>query len=71
MKITARNTTGVLASHPKGRDVQVVNFSLTYHGVELFTDTLLELNHGRRYGLIGPNGAGKSTLMTALGGTRF
>lgn len=66
-KITARNTTGVLASHAKSRDVQVVNFSLTFHGVELFTDTTLELNHGRRYGLIGPNGAGKSTLMTALG----
>jgi len=67
LKREARNTTGVLSSHPQARDIHVVNFSLTYHGSELFTDTTLELNHGRAYGLIGPNGAGKSTLLSALG----
>jgi ATP-binding cassette, subfamily F, member 2 len=64
---SARNTTGVLASHPQGLDVQFVNFSLTFHGIPLFADTTLELNFGRRYGLIGRNGSGKSTFLNALG----
>jgi ATP-binding cassette subfamily F protein 2 len=50
--------TGVLASHPESRDVHVENFSITFHGVELLTDTRLELNCGRRYGLLGLNGCG-------------
>ncbi|EDQ84909.1 uncharacterized protein MONBRDRAFT_35317 [Monosiga brevicollis MX1] len=64
--LNARNTTGVLASHEQSRDVKLINFSLTYHGVVMFEDTTLELNYGRRYGLLGPNGAGKSTLLTAI-----
>jgi ABC-type multidrug transport system ATPase subunit len=66
MKAAARSCTGVLASHPRGLDVHIVNFSLTFYGTELFKDTTLELNHGRRYGLIGFNGCGKSTLLECL-----
>lgn len=50
--------TGVLASHPESRDIHVENFSITFHGVELLSDTRLELNCGRRYGLLGLNGCG-------------
>ena len=49
---------GVLASHPSARDVHIHNFSVTFHGVELLSDTKLELNLGRRYGLVGLNGSG-------------
>lgn len=62
-----RAVTGVLGSHPDSRDVHIINLSITFHGVELLTDTKLELNNGRRYGLIGLNGCGKSSLMSALG----
>ncbi|KAK3588077.1 hypothetical protein CHS0354_012130 [Potamilus streckersoni] len=61
-----RAVTGVLASHPGSRDVHIHNLSITFHGVELLTDTQLELNVGRRYGLIGLNGCGKSSLLSAL-----
>ena len=66
MKAAARSCTGVLSSHPRGMDVHITNFSLTFYGVELFKDTTLELNHGRRYGLIGYNGCGKSALLECL-----
>lgn len=59
--------TGVLASQPRALDVQIDNFSLQYMGHELITDSRLELNRGRRYGLIGPNGSGKSVLLKCLG----
>lgn len=62
-----RSVTGVLASHPEGRDVHIHSLSITFHGAELLTDTKLELNTGRRYGLIGLNGCGKSSLLSALG----
>lgn len=55
----ARGCTGVLAVHPRSRDVKIDNFSITFHGAELLQDTQLELNCGRRYGLIGLNGSGK------------
>jgi ATP-binding cassette subfamily F protein 2 len=61
-----RSTTGVLASHPQSRDIQIDSFTLLYHGHELLTDTRLELNYGRRYGLLGLNGCGKSTMLKAL-----
>lgn len=54
--------TGVLASHPESRDIHIENFSITFHGVELLSDTRLELNRGRRYGLLGLNGCGKFIL---------
>lgn len=68
MKIAAeaRSCTGVLAIHPRARDVKIDNFSITFHGNEMLKDTKLELNCGRRYGLIGTNGCGKSTLLACL-----
>ena len=63
----ARACTGVLSIHPRSRDIKIDNFSITFHGVELFQDTKVELNCGRRYGLIGLNGCGKSTLLATLG----
>lgn len=62
-----RTCTGVLTSHPQSRDLKIYNFSCTFHGAELLTDTHLELNAGNRYGLVGLNGSGKSTLMSVLG----
>jgi len=53
-----RAVTGVLASHPDSRDIQLIQLSITFHGAELLTDTKLDLNNGRRYGLIGLNGCG-------------
>lgn len=61
-----RSTTGILASHPQSRDVQIDSFTLLFHGHELLTDTRLELNFGRRYGLLGLNGCGKSCMLQAL-----
>lgn len=63
----ARGCTGVLAIHPRSRDVKIEGFSITFHGAELLQDTMLELNCGRRYGLIGLNGSGKSTLLSVVG----
>lgn len=54
----ARSCTGVLGIHPRSRDIKIDNFSVTFHGAEILTDTRIELNCGRRYGLIGANGAG-------------
>jgi ATP-binding cassette subfamily F protein 2 len=61
-----RSTTGVLASHPQSRDIQIDSFTLLYHGHELLQDSKLELNYGRRYGLLGLNGCGKSTMLKSL-----
>lgn len=61
-----RSCTGVLASHPQSRDVQIDSFTLLFHGHELLADTRLELNYGRRYGLLGANGCGKSCMLQAL-----
>lgn len=66
VKAQYRSVTGVLLSHPDSRDVQLGNVTLTFHGAELLTDTKIELNVGRRYGLIGLNGCGKSSLLCAL-----
>eukprot|EP00914_Ancora_sagittata_P008703 GHVO01016869.1.p1 GENE.GHVO01016869.1~~GHVO01016869.1.p1 ORF type:complete len:572 (+),score=74.79 GHVO01016869.1:119-1834(+) len=62
-----RAVTGVLASHRDSRDVHIQGLTITFHGAELLSDTKLELNCGRRYGLIGLNGCGKSSLLSALG----
>nr|XP_060638791.1 ATP-binding cassette sub-family F member 2 [Anolis sagrei ordinatus] len=66
-KAAARAVTGALASHPNSTDVHIISLALTFHGQELLSDTKLELNSGRRYGLIGLNGTGKSMLLSAIG----
>lgn len=48
------------------RDMKINSTSLVFHGRVLITDTTLELNYGRRYGLLGENGCGKSTLLKAI-----
>lgn len=65
--ISSRNVTGYLTSLEKARDVKIDQFSLGLSGNELITDTRLELNWGRRYGLLGLNGSGKSTFLKCLG----
>jgi ATP-binding cassette subfamily F protein 2 len=61
-----RSSTGVLASHPRARDLKIDSFTVTFHGMELVADTILEFNSSRRYGLVGLNGSGKSTLLQAI-----
>merc|ERR1719233_2544434 len=39
-----RSCTGVLASHPDSRDVQIHNLSMLFHGAELLMESQLELN---------------------------
>lgn len=58
---------GVLASHPRGRDVHIHQFSVTFHGQEILSDADFEMNCGRRYGLVGLNGSGKSTILACIG----
>lgn len=69
--LSDRVTTGVLASLPASRDVKITSASLVFHGRVLFTDTTLEVNYGRRYGLLGENGCGKSTLLKAIDKREF
>src|SRR6266498_1788386 len=64
--LSDRVTTGVLASLAASRDVKITSASLVFHGKVLITDTTLELNYGRRYGLLGENGCGKSTFLKAI-----
>ncbi len=58
---------GVLGSHPRGRDVHIHQFSVTFYGQEILVDTDFEMNCGRRYGLVGLNGSGKSTILACIG----
>jgi ATP-binding cassette subfamily F protein 2 len=69
--LSDRVTTGVLASLPSSRDVKISSASLVFHGRVLITDTTLELNYGRRYGLLGENGCGKSTLLKSIDKREF
>ena len=69
--ISDRVTTGNLASLPASRDVKITSASLVFHGHVLFTDTTLEVNYARRYGLLGENGCGKSTLLKAIDKREF
>lgn len=64
--ISDRTCTGSLVSRENSRDVRIENFSLSYFGRNLVTDSVLEINHGRRYGLIGQNGSGKSTFLKSI-----
>ena len=36
-----RSCTGVLGVHPRSRDIKIDNFSITFHGCEMLTDTKL------------------------------
>jgi len=58
--------TGVLGSQPQSMDIKIEQFSLGVYGKEFISDTKLELNFARRYGLIGMNGAGKSTMLAGI-----
>lgn len=69
--LSDRVTTGVLASLPASKDVKITSTSLVFHGRVLITDTTLELNYGRRYGLLGENGCGKSTFLKAIDQREF
>ncbi|KAJ5523555.1 ABC transporter [Penicillium frequentans] len=64
--LSDRVTTGVLSSLPASRDVKITSASLVFHGKVLITDSTLELNFGRRYGLLGENGCGKSTILKSI-----
>ena len=64
--LSDRVTTGVLASVESSRDVKIISASLVFHGRVLISDSTLEVNAGRRYGLLGENGCGKSTLLKAI-----
>lgn len=61
-----RTSTGVLTSQVLSRDIKIESFSLSFHGRELISNTDIDLNFGRRYGLIGANGSGKSTFLECL-----
>ncbi|KAF8941949.1 hypothetical protein BGZ47_007020 [Haplosporangium gracile] len=61
-----RSSTGILTSQPLSRDIKIESFSLRFHGRELISNTDIDLNFGRRYGLIGANGSGKSTFLECL-----
>ncbi|KAF9935031.1 hypothetical protein FBU30_008524 [Linnemannia zychae] len=65
-KTNDRSSTGVLTSQPLSRDIKIESFSLRFHGRELISNTDIDLNFGRRYGLIGANGSGKSTFLECL-----
>ena len=69
--LSDRVTTGVLASLEASRDVKITSTSLVFHGRVLITDSTLELNYGRRYGLLGENGCGKSTLLKSIAAREF
>ncbi|KDN47442.1 hypothetical protein RSAG8_03582, partial [Rhizoctonia solani AG-8 WAC10335] len=63
---TDRSASGVLASDPKGRDIKIDAFTLSFHGRLLFEGADISLNYGQRYGLMGENGSGKSTFLQSL-----
>lgn len=69
--LSDRVTTGVLSSLPASRDCKITSTSLVFHGKVLITDSTLELNFGRRYGLLGENGCGKSTLLKSIATREF
>lgn len=69
--ITHFTCTGALRRQSNWKDVIIDAFSLSFHGKELITDTILQLSSGRRYGLVGPNGSGKSTLLNCIGSSEI
>ncbi|KAG0244954.1 P-loop containing nucleoside triphosphate hydrolase protein [Mortierella sp. GBAus27b] len=65
-KANDRTSTGILTSQPLSRDIKIESFTLSFHGRELISNTDIDFNYGRRYGLIGSNGSGKSTFLECL-----
>ncbi|KAG8696234.1 hypothetical protein FRC08_007286, partial [Ceratobasidium sp. 394] len=63
---TDRSAAGVLVSDPKGRDIKIDAYTLSFHGRLLFEGAEVSLNYGQRYGLMGENGSGKSTFLQSL-----
>ena len=49
----------MLVSDPKGRDIKMDAFTLSFHGRLLIEGAEISLNYGQRYGLLGDNGSGK------------
>lgn len=49
-------------SDPKGRDIKMDQFTLSFHGRLLIEGAEIALNYGQRYGLLGENGSGKVML---------
>ncbi|GAM22155.1 hypothetical protein SAMD00019534_053300 [Acytostelium subglobosum LB1] len=66
MRINQFTATGVLTTKESSRDIKIEQVTLTFHGKELLSDTTVEINFGRRYGLLGSNGCGKSTFLQCL-----
>jgi ATP-binding cassette subfamily F protein 2 len=56
----------VLVSDPKGRDIKIDQYTLSFHGRLLIEGAEIALNYGQRYGLLGENGSGKSTFLQSL-----
>jgi ABC-type hemin transport system ATPase subunit len=52
----------VLVSDPKGRDIKIDAYTLSFHGRLLVEGAEITLNYGQRYGLLGDNGSGKVCL---------
>ncbi|KAF4575483.1 hypothetical protein EYR40_004779 [Pleurotus pulmonarius] len=63
---TDRSATGVLVSDPKGRDIKIDSYTLSFHGRLLIENAEIALNYGQRYGLLGENGSGKSTFLQSM-----
>ncbi|ODO09015.1 hypothetical protein I350_02611 [Cryptococcus amylolentus CBS 6273] len=63
---TDRGASGVLVSDPKGRDIKIDQFTLSFHGRLLIEGAEIALNYGQRYGLLGENGSGKSTFLESI-----
>lgn len=52
----------MLVSDPKGRDIKIDAYTLSFHGRLLIEGAEIALNYGQRYGLLGDNGSGKVCL---------
>ena len=53
----------MLVSDPKGRDIKMDSFTLSFHGRLLIENAEVSLNYGQRYGLLGENGSGKVRVL--------
>ena len=57
----------MLVSDPKGRDIKMDSFTLSFHGRLLIENAEVSLNYGQRYGLLGENGSGKVRVLHFFG----